>query len=296
MTVSKAEPREAVRAVNQRMQDGSPSGHVWKKLDRVVCRAEMLHALALRCPIGHVMLEHGDGKSLSCAADALRLHPVRRLKLTLACGRSMLDGIFTPELAGTLTRLTLCMVYGDTDARTENDDAAAPLQWDDLLRTTVSALQPLCNVTHIRVVVHCKVYRYPSPWSRGTNTSEDFMDSIRGPALDFDGAATALACALLSVQYVFLTTSGCFLYHEPEERGPWRMYERWDASRAWRVLNDEPGTGAAADGVQDRDGAPSTGAGRLVELHSDVADTIVRKEELVLSDADERLLFPTDDR
>ncbi len=53
---------------------------------------------------------------------------------------------------------------------------------------------------------------------------------------------------------------------------------RWHAAGAWRVA--EPQT----SGMKDKDGWPV-----LVGLHDDVAETIIRKEELVLnlSESDE---------
>ena len=58
-------------------------------------------------------------------------------------------------------------------------------------------------------------------------------------------------------------------------------YERWYVNRGWRVDGDVNGNG--------RPGGPGADEGepRLVELHSEVADTIIRTEELVLSERDE---------
>ncbi|PIL30085.1 hypothetical protein GSI_07662 [Ganoderma sinense ZZ0214-1] len=255
---------EAFRTANRRAQDGSPS-HAWKKLDRVVCSAGMLHALALRCPIRHVMLQRRDEERPRYAADALRANPVQRLKLTLACGRGMFDGIFTPELAGTLTHLTLVLVHDNFDERAERDaaDAAQPL-WDFLLGATRSALQPLHNVTHLRVVIHCKLHRGRNPWQRREEPadapaaarepdrdypySEAFMAAIRGgPAFDCD-FATSLARALPSARYVFLMTGGNVVVRDPDQparAGAWRSSERWNVSRGWRVANAGPATGGS---------------------------------------------------
>lgn len=126
---------EDVRAENQRTQEGSPSP-AWKKLDRLVCTGLMLYALALCCPIRHLMLDNDEEEALRYVADALRENPVPRLKLSLRCdGRGMLDGIFTPELAGTLTRLTLCFVYNNHGGprTTADEDDLAQLQWGHLL-------------------------------------------------------------------------------------------------------------------------------------------------------------------
>ncbi|PIL29925.1 hypothetical protein GSI_07835 [Ganoderma sinense ZZ0214-1] len=286
---------DAIRAANRRAQDAAPE-RAWKKLDRVVCDARMLYALALRCPVRLVMIDKGSAGTLCFVADALRENPVPRLKLTLKYGRGMLDGVFTPELAATLTHLTLCLVYSNTDrwGMGGGADDFAQLLWDDLLGTLLSALQPLHNLTHLRVLIYCRL-RKPqardADWPRGNATySEKFVDAVRGPAFDFTGTAAALVRALPASKYVFLTTYGSFVERGEAARS-WRAYERWDASRAWRVADDSDEPGMGADGVQVQDGA-SICAGRLVELHSDVADTIIWKEELVLSETDECCLFP----
>ncbi|KAM5543684.1 hypothetical protein V8D89_002935 [Ganoderma adspersum] len=284
---------EGIRAENQRAQEGTPS-HTWKKLDRLVCTASMLYSLALRCPIRHVMLDNCNAETLCYAAAALRENPVPRLKLTLRYGRGMLDGIFTPELAGTLTRLTLCLVYDNhEDPRTAADaDDVAQLRWDDLLATLFSALRPLRNVSHLRLVLSCKVYTPPAPpW--GSAYSEKFVDAVRASAFDFHGTAMALACTLPALRHVFLTTCGSLATRDEAVRA-WCVNERWNASRAWRVADAEPaGSTEYTDGTQEVMVEDPTR--RLVELHGDVAETIIRNEELVLSETDELELFPKEE-
>ena len=58
--------------------------------------------------------------------------------------------------------------------------------------------------------------------------------------------------------------------------GCWNPYERWYVTRGWRVADSGVGCDVVLEG----------GRG-LVELHEDVAGTIIRKEELVLSQLDE---------
>ena len=104
---------------------------------------------------------------------------------------------------------------------------------------------------------------------------------------------------------MFLTTGG-FLARKhvvpysakggpsPSRRSSWEEpYERWYISRGWRVdrdatTNGRPGApgGDVGDGVRDLDLAVD-GEPHLVELHAEVADTIIRTEELVLSERDE---------
>ncbi|PIL30083.1 hypothetical protein GSI_07660 [Ganoderma sinense ZZ0214-1] len=312
---------EDIRAANLRAQDGSESpSHVWKKFDRVICTPSVLHLLALRCPIRHLMLDldyYAREHSLRCAAEALRENPVPRLKLTLRCRRGMFDGVFTPELAARLSRLTLCLVYdngnNDNQRPGTEDDAAdvTQLLWSDLLNTVTSTLRPLHNVTHLRIVVCCKLVKRPAesesesessgPSSTSARSllypySESFVDAVRGPAFDFEGTAMAAALPSPALQYVFLTTRGALSFQRSA------VHERWDVHRAWRVGDGagRPASGTcgsiSTDGMHAYDTDVDPPSGRLqlelVELHSDVAATIAKNEELVLSDADQGLLFP----
>ncbi|KAI1789262.1 hypothetical protein LXA43DRAFT_1083961 [Ganoderma leucocontextum] len=294
-----------LRAANQRAQDQcSPSlAHAWKKLDRLVCGdAEMLYVLGLRCPIRLLMLDQCAAHSICYAADALRENPVPRLKLTLRYRRGVFDdpALFSSQLAGTLTHLTLCVAY-DNDFRSYRSgicgdaDDFAHLLWDDLLarisRTSrcpvpdniLSSLQPLHNLTHLRLVVHSKIYstvKGPSQWHPAH--SGEFVSAVRGSAFDFKGAAASLVRTLPSVRYVFLTTGGNLAKRDGSRRGPFVSYERWDVARAWRVA---AGSKPEHDGTTVQDGLKATRT--LVELDDGVAETIVRNEELVLSETDE---------
>ena len=141
----------------------------------------------------------------------------------------------------------------------------------------LAALRPLHNLTHLRIVISCKGYMGPVP----SGSSSSFVESVRESTFDFAGTAAALVRARPSLQYVFLRTSGSLTKRERNlgVAPPWRAtlwQERWDVSRAWRVDVAEHGPG---------------GARALVELHGDVAETIVRNEELVLSETDEATLF-----
>ncbi|PIL30099.1 transporter [Ganoderma sinense ZZ0214-1] len=264
-----------IRDINQRSQesdrDGSDSPlRGWKKLDRIICSASTLYVLGLRCPIRLAMINCEGVEKYRYAADALRENPVARLKLTLYHEPGMFDGLFSPELAETLKHLTLCLLYSNNYPL--DTDAAPRLQWDTLLAMLVSAIQPLKGLTHLRVVVGASVFVHKeaswpfAPW-------EEYAHSLRGSRFDYQGTAAALTCALPSLHYVLLTTGG-FLSNWDEEGGRWKPYERWYISRAWRV------------GTPGNEGVPD-GERKLVELHGDVAETIIRKEELVLSRSDE---------
>ncbi len=166
-THSNRHPYDDIRAANQCAQEGSPP-HSWKKLDWLICDPLMLYVLALRCPIRLIMLDEGSADALHYATDALRDNPVPRLKLTLKYERSMLQGIFSPELAGTLSHLTLCLVY-DNDSRSMSrayTDDFAQLSWDNFLVRGSTATSGYANVCSPCVVL--VPYRIPSflPFSR----------------------------------------------------------------------------------------------------------------------------------
>ncbi|KAM5543682.1 hypothetical protein V8D89_002933 [Ganoderma adspersum] len=285
-----------LRTANQHAQqrDADGSSPAWKKLDRIVCDAPMLYVLALRCPIRLAMLEFGLVREHGrYAADALRENPVPRLKLTTNHELGPAFGaLFSPELAGTLTHLTLCLLY-------KNDCGLEPpreceLQWETVLASLVSALQPLSKLTHLRVVIGASVYVYKeaswpfAPWG-------EYAHSFRGSAFDWEGTAAALSGAVPSLQNVFLTTGG-FLSNweeppaeDPDAGGLWKPYERWYITRGWRVANVN--ANANAGSVADSGRVPGGERG-LVELHEDVAGTIIRNEELVLSELDQCMAAP----
>lgn len=146
----------------------------------------------------------------------------------------------------------------------------------------VSALQPLHNLTHLRVVVGANVYVYKeASWPRG-----EYAHSFRESAFDWEGTAAALSGAVPSLQNVFLTTGGFLANWEeppaedPDAGGRWKPYERWYITRGWRVAKTKSGS------VTDSGRVPDESARGLVELHEDVAGTIIRNEELVLSELD----------
>lgn len=144
-------------------------------------------------------------------------------------------------------------------------------------RLLVSALQPLQKLTHLRVVIGTSVYVHelaaPPPFAPWEDS--EYAHSFRPSRFDSEGTATALARAVPSLRNVFLTVGG-FLSTLGERGGGsyWKPYERWYTHRGWRV------------GIPGRVEAPE-GERRVFELHEEVVDTIVRKEELVLSEEDE---------
>ena len=106
------------------------------------------------------------------------------------------------------------------------------------------------------------------------------MSATRASTFDFPGTASRLALPLPSLQYLFLTTSG----YISERKGssvsdPLEVNEQWRGGRAWRIA-DPTGMESAHDGERV-----------LVDLHEDVAGTIMRNEELVLSELDKVCAF-----
>ena len=146
----------------------------------------------------------------------------------------------------------------------------------------ISGLRPLHNLTHLRLVVHSNIHDDPA---NPVVYSEEFVRATRGSVFDFAGTAALLACALPSLQCVFLSTSGYLAVRaDPPSPRFWNAYERWHVARAWRIA-PLGGDGSA------REGSEANVDLSLVELHGDVAETIVRNEGLVLSQTDEAMLF-----
>ena len=133
---------DLLRTKNQHSQERhGVTSRAWTKLDRVVCDPKLFYTLGLRCPIRHAMLHCPSASQHRYAGAALRSNPVPRLKVTLHHPLASLDGLFPPELDGTLTHLTLCLLYSkdypvrEERRRPRERDAAAPLrfEWDDVL-------------------------------------------------------------------------------------------------------------------------------------------------------------------
>ena len=136
-----------------------------------------------------------------------------------------------------------------------------------------ASLQHLRGLTHLRVVFHF-ILRGREAVSPETEYGEAYMRALRGPAFDHaEKTAASLVRALPSLEYVFLTAAGRI-----ESGGFARsttVFARWHTERAWRV---EPPTDESKGKERSQ---------VLVELHEEVAETIIRKEELILSKPDE---------
>ena len=135
----------------------------------------------------------------------------------------------------------------------------------------VSAFRPLQKLTHLCLVIQSSVY-YPS--YPAMMQSDEFACTVHESSFDFDGASDALTSSLPSLRYLFVETSGRLTLTNTgsgSSSQPQRRLEYWRATRGWRV------TKHPANGVQDM-GLAS------VELNDNVMETIIRNEELVLSD------------
>ena len=100
-----------------------------------------------------------------------------------------------------------------------------------------------------------------------------YAGAFRGSMFDFEGTAVELVPPLPSLRYVFVATSGSIAAWRGNDdpRAQWEAEERWHVSRAWRVAEHACGAGQP----------------RLGELDDDVAETLIRTEELVLAKTDE---------
>ena len=144
----------------------------------------------------------------------------------------------------------------------------------------VSAFRPLQKLTHLRLVVQSDVY-YPS--YPAMMQSDEFTRTVHESSFDFDGVSATLISSLRGLRYLFVETSGCLTLTNTGSGSlstvgssqPQRRLEYWRAARGWRVDVMK----RAANGKQDGERAP-------VELNENVMETIIRNEELVLSDVE----------
>ncbi|PIL28065.1 hypothetical protein GSI_09818 [Ganoderma sinense ZZ0214-1] len=257
----------------------------WKKLDRLVCDPVTFYLLALRCPIRLVMVRYVSADTRGYVMEALRENPVPRLKLSLLLkyGLGILDGLLPPELAGTLTHLTIVLEYANDilPASHAGPNTLARIRWADLLDRTISILKPLHRLTHLRLAVQSDVCDGLAHWP--AERSEAFVRAVRADAFDFAGAGSALVSALPSLQYLFLATDGTVsgqvvLLDDSAED----VHEEWHASRGWRVADSQSESMSGADAaltVQDCQRV-------LVELEDTVMETIVWREERFVSEAE----------
>ncbi|PIL32536.1 hypothetical protein GSI_05239 [Ganoderma sinense ZZ0214-1] len=282
--------REENDAAQRQLQQGGRRG--WQRLKRLVCDVETLFVLNLGCPIGLTIVE-------SCEPDPDSEMGGRVVRVGGALARR--DD--PPEAAATLTHLTLCVKYEyqvDSTPEAGSEEAPTPSypgSWDDVWRDTLlPALEPLHALTHFRLVFHCEVWwkshnASPSQPPARTISNDPFLASLRPTSSQFDFAAvgSAIAHAVPSLQYCFLTSSAWVA--ETKVVGTFSIPDRWRESRAWRVARCAPNISPRVDKaelheVTKSDSIDAGGKRRepeLVSLHDDVAETIIEREDLVLS-------------
>ncbi|KAM5546096.1 hypothetical protein V8D89_000222 [Ganoderma adspersum] len=273
----------------------------WTRLERFICDVDTLFVLNLRCPIGLTIVHHcaADASSVvrrRCLVESLREHPPTHLNLQLAMwlgpDENALDGTIPPEAAATLTHLTLCVkyVYDNGPGPTAPDSHYVDTRWDNLWRDAIlPVIEPLRALTHFRLVFHCDAQEAGDSLRpiKEEPLVEDLRPTSDGGRFDFTGVASVIADALLSLRYCFVTNSVCVL--ETRDGYAYTVGGQWRESRAWRVAC-APATSSNSNSVDHPGPAAAVGtcgsSGRreLEELHDTVAETIMEREGLDLSE------------
>ena len=125
----------SIRAQNGGAQE---ERRAWPRgLARLICDADTLFALNLKCPIGLTVLPHCDvdNERAERVAEALREHPPAKLNLQFVLASVGLtgveyEGLIPPEAAATLTHLTVCVKHEFT--RSDGVAPAFPMRWGEL--------------------------------------------------------------------------------------------------------------------------------------------------------------------
>ena len=281
----------------------------WTRLERLICDVDTFFVLNLRCPIGLTIVHHCAAEASSVLrrqylVESLRENPPSRLNIQLAMwygpDKHALDGAIPFEAAATLTHLTLCVKYVyDNGLDPTSDSHYADTRWDDLWRDAIlPVIEPLRGLTHFRLVFHCKAQEAENcvrPIKEEPIVG-DLRPSSDGGRFDFTAVASAIADVLPSLRYCFLTNS----IYVPKGSGSWAFTvgEQWCVSRAWRV-GRAPALGSGSDGVDhpglgpaaavDRRG--TSGLRELEELHDAVAETMIERERLDLSEEEQASAF-----
>ena len=135
------------------------------------------------------------------------------------------------------------------------------------LGSILPALQlDLPCLTHLSLVFHCEV------WSAGDSEhpilQDGMLTDLRPASFQFTEVACAIVHEIPSLEYCFLTVGA-----EVTKHCPHLLVERWCETRAWRIARREN---------------HGTGGRELVELHKNVAETIIAKEDLGVSSKSHR--------
>ena len=285
----------------------------WTRLERLICDVDTFFVLNLRCPIGLTIVHHCAAEASSVLrrqylVESLRENPPTHLNIQLAMwygpDKHALDGAIPPEAAATLTHLTLCVKYVyDNGLDPTSDSHYADTRWDDLWRDAIlPVIEPLRALTHFRLVFHCKAQEAENcvrPIKEEPIVG-DLRPSSDGGRFDFTAVASAIADVLPSLRYCFLTNS----VYVPKGSGSWAFTvgEQWCVSRAWRVGRAPTGTpGSDSDSVDHPglglglaaavDSCGTSGLRELEELHDAVAEKMIERERLDLSEEEQASAF-----
>ena len=121
-------------------------------------------------------------------------------------------------------------------------------------------------LTHLSLVFHCEA------WSAGDLEhpilQDGMLTDLRPASFQFTAVASAIVDEIPSLEYCVLTIGA-----EVTKHCPHLLVERWCETRAWRIARHED------DGTCRRE---------LVELHKNVAETIIAKEDLGVSSKSHR--------
>ncbi|KAM5531988.1 hypothetical protein V8D89_014322 [Ganoderma adspersum] len=237
---------------------------------RLVCDPLVFYALALHSPIGLVMLRSPVNITTQpYVTDALHEHSVPHLKLSLDLCYGLAYTIDFPPQDDVDPDTLACLLWSDPLV-----PQYVPLAWAQYRRVirmhALTVLFPppypgpddLCAAASAQA--HAPPARHSVPrWPAAR--SEPFIRAVHAASFDFAGATSALVRALPGPSLRYL-------------------YEEWHATRGWRVT--DPGTGSES-ARRTREDQPGP---ILVELADAVAEMIVQKEDLFVSEAEEESL------
>ena len=142
------------------------------------------------------------------------------------------------------------------------------------------------SLTHFRLVFHCETWwghRDYEPHKAWSTEEDPLLEDLRPESkFDFPAVTSAIAAALPSLRYCFLTSSAWVGVLSTVTT--YSLVERWRESRAWRVARVPPDHDGA-EGADTVDTVTCASIRReLVELHDNVAETIMERQDLVLSE------------
>ncbi|KAI1784330.1 hypothetical protein LXA43DRAFT_1101507 [Ganoderma leucocontextum] len=256
--------KDAYPALRERNKEAQKV-HPWPGLDRLVCDDDVAFLMALQCPIRHMDILHWvslpDRKQF--LVETLRHNPPRQLYSSISFfdGLDSSDGLFPLEAADTLTHLVISKhVPGD--------------QFLDALSKSMQHLR----LTHLRVVLHyhLRVHQDGAPMQTQLDLSRNLYTAGEGDR-DLYRAAVRFFNSMPALQYLFLTTCGYVLTVNGNSSSC--TCQRL-SSQAWRAVG-------SAEDLHPSDAAER---GPCQEISSEMAETVMDREELHLRSRDENFV------